>query len=81
MKVLFKVSNSNGTDEFFKLKGSILVEEGFLEVMPWLLAGDKEIPIYKVGEKVDVKAIRITEGKVSLALSLLLIDNSAMLFN
>jgi len=81
VKVLFKVSNSNGTDEFFKLKGSILVEEGFLEVMPWLLAGDKEIPIYKVGEKVDVKAIRITEGKVSLASSLPLIDNSTRLFN
>jgi hypothetical protein len=35
--------------------------------MPWLIASDKEIPIYKVGEKVDIKAIRIIEGKVSIA--------------
>ncbi len=67
MKVEFRVSNNAGTDEYFKLKGNILIEEGFLEIMPWLIASDKEIPIYKVGEKVDIKAIRIIEGKVSIA--------------
>ena len=49
IKVNFRVSNKSGTDEFFKLKGSVLVEQGFLEVMPWLLMSDKEIPVYKVG--------------------------------
>jgi len=67
IKVQFKVSNKNGTDEFFKLKGSVLVDQGFLEVMPWLLMTDKEIPVYKVGQVVDVKAIRISEGKVSIS--------------
>lgn len=65
---MFRVSNSAGTtEEYFKLKGNILLEEGFLEIMPWLVASDKEIPLFKVGETVDVKAIRIVEGKVSLA--------------
>jgi hypothetical protein len=36
--------------ENFKLKGNILVEHGFLEIMPWLLAADKEIPTYKLGQ-------------------------------
>jgi DNA topoisomerase IA len=67
VRVEFKVTNG-GTEEFFKLKGSILIEEGFLEVMPWMVASDKEIPVYKVGQQVEVKQIRITEGKVSITL-------------
>ncbi|CDW89802.1 dna topoisomerase 3-beta-1-like [Stylonychia lemnae] len=63
VKVLFQVGQKDSVNEIFKLKGNILKEEGFLEVMPWLLQSDKEIPVYKMGQQVDIKAIRITEGK------------------
>jgi hypothetical protein len=32
--------------------------------MPWHKVSDKEVPIYKKGQYVDIKAIRIAEGKV-----------------
>jgi hypothetical protein len=32
--------------------------------MNWQQTSDKEIPKYKVGDVVELKAIRITEGKV-----------------
>jgi hypothetical protein len=35
-----------------------------LEIMNWQQTSDKEIPKYKVGDIVELKAIRITEGKV-----------------
>lgn len=51
--------------------------------MPWMLQGDKEIPVYKIGEQLEVKAIRITEGKVSDLLNdnLQLIDLSTGLLD
>ena len=49
VKVLFQVGNSDSIVETFKLKGNILVEHGFLEVMPWVLQSDKEIPVFRVG--------------------------------
>lgn len=60
VKVDFKV----GSEEF-KLKGQILLEQGFLEIMPWHLKGDLEIPDLEVGDELQIKSLRITEGKVS----------------
>jgi DNA topoisomerase IA len=36
-------------NEEFKLKGQIIIEEGFLEIMPWHKVSDKEVPVYKIG--------------------------------
>ena len=56
--------------ETFKLKGIILKKPGFLQIMNWQQTTDKEIPHYKVGQRVEVKAIRVTEGKVRSTLIL-----------
>jgi DNA topoisomerase-3 len=50
-------------DEDFKLKGQIVVNPGFLEVMPWQQHADKEIPNYQVGDVIDVKSTKITESR------------------
>ena len=34
-------------------------DPGFLEVMPWMKKSDKEVPILKKGQQVEVKAIRL----------------------
>lgn len=52
--------------ETFKLKGIILKKAGFLEIMNWQQTSDKEIPKYKVGDVVELKAIRVIEGKVRI---------------
>lgn len=72
MKVQFQVDmdpDRVGSSEFFKLKGQVLIDHGFLEIMPWMLAADKEIPVYHKGQQVEVKQIRITEGKVTTLFS------------
>ena len=50
--------------ETFILKSKVLADSGFLEIMPWQGQVDKKIPVYRVGQMVDIKEIRITEGKV-----------------
>lgn len=46
VRVIFAV----GPNESFKLKGTILKKAGFLEIMNWQAASEKEIPVFKVGE-------------------------------
>lgn len=41
-------------DEKFKMKGQILTNLGFLEVQPWSRIADKEVPLYSVGDVIDV---------------------------
>jgi DNA topoisomerase IA len=47
------------------MKGQRILHKGFLEVVPKSEIGEKLIPDYQVGQKVEVQAKRITEGKVS----------------
>lgn len=46
VRVIFSV----GPNESFKLKGTILKKAGFLEIMNWQAAAEKEIPTFKVGD-------------------------------
>lgn len=58
VKVIFEAGG-----EEFKTKGQQLINEGFLRVMPWQSAGDKEIPDFKEGQVIDIKNSKITEGR------------------
>lgn len=40
-------------------------EEGFLEIMPWQAAEEKEVPEFKKGQIVCVDKISIVEGRTS----------------
>lgn len=50
-------------DEKFKMKGQILLDPGFLDVQPWQIHADKQVPIYEVGDIIDVKSTRVAEGR------------------
>jgi len=50
-------------EEKFKLKGQVLRDEGFLEVMPWQRHSDLEVPVYEVGDIIDIVATRVTETR------------------
>ena len=63
-----------GENETFKLKGAILKKPGFLEIMSWKTVSDKEIPPYKTGQYVELKSIRMVEGKVSATLDSFFVD-------
>jgi hypothetical protein len=45
--------------------------------MSWKTVSDKEIPPYKVGQYVELKSIRIVEGKVSPTLDSFVVDLTA----
>lgn len=45
VKVTFEVG-----EEFFKLKGLILLDPGFLEIMPWHKKSDLEIPEFVIND-------------------------------
>eukprot|EP00349_Pseudokeronopsis_sp_Brazil_P011682 CAMPEP_0202980298 /NCGR_PEP_ID=MMETSP1396-20130829/86252_1 /ASSEMBLY_ACC=CAM_ASM_000872 /TAXON_ID= /ORGANISM="Pseudokeronopsis sp., Strain Brazil" /LENGTH=184 /DNA_ID=CAMNT_0049720195 /DNA_START=935 /DNA_END=1489 /DNA_ORIENTATION=+ len=49
--------------EQFKLKGSMIKELGFLEVMPWSQQSDKEIPKFVKDQSIFIKSLRVVEGK------------------
>ena len=40
-----------------------MTDPGFLEIMPWLRHGDKEIPVYTVGDIIDIKSTKVSEGR------------------
>ena len=50
-------------DEKFKMKGQVLVDEGFLEIQPWLKQEDIEIPVYEIGDIIDVASIKVVEER------------------
>lgn len=50
-------------EEKFKLKGQLLKDEGFLEVMPWQRHSDKEVPQYEIGDIIDIVSTSVTEKK------------------
>ena len=50
-------------EEKFKLKGQILREPGFLDVMPWQRHADKEVPLYEVGDIIDIVSTKVTESR------------------
>jgi|TARA_B110000285_G_scaffold229167_2_gene293412 DNA topoisomerase III len=54
-----------GGEEKFKIKGQVLQDSGFLDIMPWQRHADKEIPVYQVGDIVDVKSTGIVEGRTA----------------
>jgi len=41
-------------EELFKLKGQNIVDSGFLDIMPWQIHADKEIPELQIGDIIDV---------------------------
>ena len=61
LKIDFEVGN-----EYFKLKGNILRDPGFYDIMPWMKIEDKEVPLLKVGQSLNIKSMRLNEGKVSI---------------
>ena len=45
------------------MKGQILLDPGFLDVQPWQIHSDKEVPLFEVGDIIDVKSTKIAEGR------------------
>jgi DNA topoisomerase IA len=39
------------------------LKPGFIEVMPWQRHSDSEIPVYKIGDIINIAQLRITENK------------------
>lgn len=50
-------------DEKFKMKGQHMITPGFLDVQPWQLHGDTDIPVYKVGDIIAVETTKVVEGR------------------
>jgi len=50
-------------EEKFKLKGQILTDAGFLDVMPWQRHADKEVPLYEIGDIIDITSTKVTESR------------------
>jgi len=50
-------------EEKFKLKGQILTDPGFLDVQPWQRHADKEVPLYEIGDIIDITSTRVVESR------------------